>query len=210
MKRSISNLRFSRIAAVAATVSIPAIFALTACYRGPNESVSVRPVHEQRADCGLMGQVPLRLPSPARPDLPRIVRAGTTAHAAARRAPFSASPAAIYSLEPAPLGRRMRVTAYCPCEICCGEWSDGYTASGRPVAANGGRFCAAPPDIPFGTMIDIPGYGCVPVLDRGGAIQADRLDVFFATHARAVQWGVQYLIVTVYLPVGRATRCTRN
>ena len=25
----------------------------------------------------------------------------------------------------------MRVTAYCPCEQCCGEWADGVTANGQ-------------------------------------------------------------------------------
>ena len=39
---------------------------------------------------------------------------------------------------------RMRVTGYCACSKCCGKWSDGITASGRPVTANRGRFVAAP------------------------------------------------------------------
>ncbi len=88
-----------------------------------------------------------------------------------------------------------RVTAYCPCEICCGKWADGVTASGLPVTANGSKFCAAPQEIPFGTMLDIPGYGRVPVLDRGGAIAGNRIDVFYETHAEAKRWGVQWLTV---------------
>jgi len=39
--------------------------------------------------------------------------------------------------------RIMRVTAYCSCEICCGEYSDGVTASGH-VIQEGDRFVAAP------------------------------------------------------------------
>ena len=91
-----------------------------------------------------------------------------------------------------------RVTAYCPCARCCGKWADGYTASGKPVTANGGRFVAAPPEIPFGTMLIVPGYAGgqpVPVLDRGGAIKGNRLDVFFPTHQEALNWGVQHLRV---------------
>ena len=84
------------------------------------------------------------------------------------------------------------VTAYCPCELCCGEWSDGVTASGH-VIRPGDRFVAADPAIPFGAVLDVPGYGAVPVLDRGGAIRGRKLDVFFHTHAEALEWGVREL-----------------
>ena len=87
----------------------------------------------------------------------------------------------------------MEVTAYCPCARCCGKFADRITASGQPVTANGGRFVAAPPEIPFGTMLRIPGYGTVPVLDQGGAIKGARLDVFFPTHQEALRWGRQRL-----------------
>jgi 3D (Asp-Asp-Asp) domain-containing protein len=46
----------------------------------------------------------------------------------------------------------------------------------------------------------IPGYSNsqpVKVLDRGGAIKGNRLDVFFATHEEALEWGVQYLEVKI-------------
>ncbi|MHC4335526.1 MAG: 3D domain-containing protein [Planctomycetota bacterium] len=47
----------------------------------------------------------------------------------------------------------------------------------------------------------VPGYSSsqpVKVLDRGGAIRGERLDVFFHTHQEALNWGVQYLQVRVY------------
>ena len=94
--------------------------------------------------------------------------------------------------------RRMVVTAYCPCTECCGPQARGITASGRPVSANGGRFVAAARDIPFGTLLIIPGYNDgrpAEVLDRGGAIKGDRLDVYFPTHEEARQWGVRRLVV---------------
>ena len=92
--------------------------------------------------------------------------------------------------------RTMKVTAYCPCAKCCGEWADGVTASGKRCASLG-RFVAAPKDIPFGTMLVVPGYGTVPVEDRGGAIKGNRLDVYCDTHSAALRWGVRDLAVTI-------------
>ncbi|MHC4105673.1 MAG: 3D domain-containing protein [Planctomycetota bacterium] len=93
----------------------------------------------------------------------------------------------------------MRVTAYCPCPSCCGEYSDGITACGYEILP-GDTFVAADRRYPFNTEMLIPGYSNsqpVKVLDRGGAIKGNRLDVFFATHEEALQWGVQYLEVNV-------------
>ncbi len=93
----------------------------------------------------------------------------------------------------------MRVTAYCPCPSCCGEYSDGITANGYEIQPDD-TFVAADRRYPFGTEMLIPGYSNsqpVKVLDRGGAIKGNRLDVFFATHEEALQWGVQYLDVNV-------------
>ena len=90
--------------------------------------------------------------------------------------------------------RLYRVTAYCPCRKCCGKWADGYTASGHKIES-GDLIVAAPPDMPFGTVLEIPGYGRCRVQDRGGAITGNRLDVLFATHEEALQWGVKYLKV---------------
>ncbi len=84
------------------------------------------------------------------------------------------------------------VTAYCPCERCCGDYADGITANGHVIQI-GDRFCAADPGIPFGKWLDIPGYGYVPVWDRGGKIKGNKLDVFFSTHEEALKWGRQEL-----------------
>ncbi|MHC4212229.1 MAG: 3D domain-containing protein [Planctomycetota bacterium] len=93
----------------------------------------------------------------------------------------------------------MRVTAYCPCEKCCGSYSDGITASGHKIQ-NADTFVAADSRYKFGTEMFIPGYNHsnkVKVLDRGGAIKNNRLDVFFNTHQQALEWGVRYLDVEV-------------
>lgn len=92
----------------------------------------------------------------------------------------------------------MRVTAYCPCEICCGEFADGITAAGFPIG-RGTKLIAAPPEYPFGTTMKVPGYGIAPVLDRGGAIKGDKIDLLFQSHQQALNWGVQYLDVKVLL-----------
>jgi 3D (Asp-Asp-Asp) domain-containing protein len=94
---------------------------------------------------------------------------------------------------------RMRVTAYCACEQCCGEYADGQTASGHNIQP-GDAFVAADKKYPFGTQMVIEGYNNnrpVKVLDRGGAIRENRLDVFFHTHQEALEWGVKYIDVKV-------------
>ena len=82
------------------------------------------------------------------------------------------------------------VTAYCPCELCCGRWSDGHFANGEKVR---GLAIAAPKEFPFGTLIDVPGYGIAEVKDRGGSIKGNKIDVYFDEHEVAKKWGVQEL-----------------
>jgi 3D (Asp-Asp-Asp) domain-containing protein len=85
---------------------------------------------------------------------------------------------------------KWRITAYCPCKVCCGPRACGVTASGLPAR---GKMLAAPPEIPFGVLAYVPGYGLAKVADRGGAIKGRRLDVLMPTHAEARKWGVRYV-----------------
>lgn len=113
------------------------------------------------------------------------------------------------------VGRRMRVTAYCPCPTCCGRWAVGElsvrrTATGLPLLDQTGRLrCLVAADLavlPAGTLVRVPGYAGgrpVPVADRGGAIRGDRLDVLMPTHAEARAWGVRTLDVRVIGRTGR-------
>ncbi len=88
---------------------------------------------------------------------------------------------------------QMEVTAYCPCEKCCGRWADGSFADGSPV---GGKAIAADTSIyPFGTTFDVPGYGVASVKDRGGAIKGNKLDLYFSSHKAALEWGRQHITV---------------
>lgn len=97
---------------------------------------------------------------------------------------------------------RMEVTGYCPCTKCCGPKAQGITASGKRVSYDRGRFVAADTRVlPFGTKLSIPGYHdgrAVEVIDKGGAIKGKKLDLYFPTHAAALQWGRQHVDVTVY------------
>lgn len=148
---------------------------------------------------------PRRRPGPAAARAPRAAaRATPTAPA-----PRKSGPLPVRARRPsAPRRRRVRVvwmsvTAYCPCRKCCGRYTDGRTACGHKIRADGAKFVAADTRIlPFGTEVGVPGYHQarpVPVLDRGRRIKGMRLDVFFLSHERARRWGTKWLPVTVYL-----------
>jgi len=91
----------------------------------------------------------------------------------------------------------MIVTAYDPDEECCGEFADGYTSTGADAYTRG--VAVDPTVIPYGTTLDIPGYGVVEADDCGGKIKKNHIDVRFTTHQDALNWGVQHLKVKVYL-----------
>jgi 3D (Asp-Asp-Asp) domain-containing protein len=119
--------------------------------------------------------------------------------------------------------RTFRVSAYCPCSECCGQFAGVSVASGQRRTASGyritgssyGRIVAAPRSIPFGTRFNIPGIGVVVAEDRGGSIKEagdtvagkvlkyPRLDLLCGPegnktgHQVALEFGVKYLPVTV-------------
>ena len=72
----------------------------------------------------------------------------------------------------------------------------GITSSG--VRAVGGTIAADIRYYPYGTVMIIPGYGKGVVEDTGSAIKGpDRIDVYFKTRKRALQWGRQTLEVKI-------------
>lgn len=84
------------------------------------------------------------------------------------------------------------LTAYCPCSICCGQYSNpsnpttasGTTATaGRTIAADTSKF-------PFGTQLVINGQ-VYTVEDVGGAIKGNKIDIYFNTHQEAINFGRQ-------------------
>lgn len=83
-----------------------------------------------------------------------------------------------------------KLTAYCNCSACCGQWSGGPTASGAyPVT---GRTIAS--DLPFGTQVSINGH-IYTVEDRG--VGGNHIDIYFGSHSEALAFGMQY--ADVYL-----------
>lgn len=83
----------------------------------------------------------------------------------------------------------MTVTAYCPCEKCCGAYSNGYTATGAK-ATQGVTIATDPDVIPLGTEVEIDGHIYI-AQDVGGAVSGNRIDLYFDSHDDALQWGVQ-------------------
>lgn len=84
-----------------------------------------------------------------------------------------------------------KLTSYCNCELCCGQWAGGPTASGteptqgRTVAMGG---------LPFGTKLVINGL-IYTVEDRGTPY--GHIDIYRNSHDDCNQFGVQF--ADVYL-----------
>lgn len=91
---------------------------------------------------------------------------------------------------------RFKLTAYCACSKCCGK-SDGITASGTK-AKQGRTIAVDPKQIPYGTKVVINGHTYVAE-DCGGGIKQNRIDVFFNSHKDALNFGVQYAEVYIYV-----------
>jgi 3D (Asp-Asp-Asp) domain-containing protein len=107
-------------------------------------------------------------------------------------------------LEPPREENTYRVTAYCSCPKCCGQY-----AKNRPLDANGreivygasggvlvsGVSCAS--ELPFGTKIDLTGYGTVIVQDRTARWVANKypntIDIYFSNHDEAIEFGCKQL-----------------
>lgn len=78
------------------------------------------------------------------------------------------------------------ITAYCPCEECCGRWADGLTATGLP--AGPGIVAVDPEVIPLGSTVIIDGQKYLAA-DTG--VEGLHVDVCLADHAATVEAGVR-------------------
>jgi 3D (Asp-Asp-Asp) domain-containing protein len=112
----------------------------------------------------------------------------------------------------------METTAYCACKKCCG-WKRKYGCCLAPAVyasgpnkgdrkqvgitadgskAKNGTIAADTRRYPFGTIMHVPGYGWGEVHDTGSAIKGNRLDLFFSSHQKALEWGRRRVKVKVY------------
>ena len=85
------------------------------------------------------------------------------------------------------------VTAYCSCPKCCGAKAGGLTATG--TKAQLGTIAADPSIFPFGTQLNVPGYGEGVVEDTGSRVKGFHIAVWFPTHAQAQAWGSREMFV---------------
>ncbi len=79
-----------------------------------------------------------------------------------------------------------KLTAYCACSACCGQWAGGATASGTTPTA--GKTVAMG-GVSFGTKLLINGT-VYTVEDRGTPY--GHVDIFFDSHSAALSFGRQY------------------
>ena len=94
-----------------------------------------------------------------------------------------------------------KLTAYCSCSKCCGKWAknrpkdkDGneivYGALG--IELEEGTSIAVDSDvIPYGSTVYINGHAYT-AHDTGGAVKGKHIDIYFADHQKAVEFGVQH------------------
>lgn len=87
-----------------------------------------------------------------------------------------------------------KVTHYCPCTKCCGQYANGITATGT-TATEGRTVAVDPKVIPYGSQVLVryaDGSEHTYIAeDCGGAIKGNRLDVFMASHDAALTAGVK-------------------
>lgn len=92
------------------------------------------------------------------------------------------------------------LTAYCSCQTCCDQYAlnrprdeNGnpivYTASGA-IAQAGTTIAVDPSIIPYGSKVKINEHIYI-AQDTGGAINGNRVDVYFNDHQEALQFGLQ-------------------
>ena len=80
------------------------------------------------------------------------------------------------------------LTAYCPCEKCCGKWADGLTATG--IQAGPGVVAVDPDVIKLGSTVIIDGQQYLAA-DTGSGVDGMRIDVCTDSHEAAAAFGVQ-------------------
>jgi len=87
-----------------------------------------------------------------------------------------------------------KLTSYCPCPICCGEYSKPYADKAGSIGTyiyEGVTVAADPSVIPYGSVIYIEGVGIRFVADCGGGINDKHIDVYWRNHQTALDFGTK-------------------
>lgn len=87
------------------------------------------------------------------------------------------------------------ITAYCPCEECCGRWADGLTATGLP--AGPGIVAVDPEVVPLGSTVIIDGQKYLAA-DTG--VRGKHVDICLSDHEATVEAGVRKAEAWVIAP----------
>lgn len=115
--------------------------------------------------------------------------------AVVKQVPIVTEPTTVENKEIVSLGT-YKLSAYCIENYphICNDGDSTYTATGtRPTP---GRTIAVDPDvIPYGSEVIINGHTYIAE-DCGGAIKGNRIDIVFATHQEALEFGIQYAEVS--------------
>lgn len=91
-----------------------------------------------------------------------------------------------------------KLTAYSPYDNQSGIEGGGITSTEKTPCK---KYCAVDPKkIPYGTILEVPGYGIVEAQDTGSALRKYRdyqVDLYMDTYKEAVDFGVQYKEVRI-------------
>lgn len=83
------------------------------------------------------------------------------------------------------------ITAYCGCEVCCGEWSSDPVIGSGNVELVEGVHCAS--SLPLGTIVEVEGLGSYEVQDRPAKWVLEKygdkvIDIYFEEHEDAMNF----------------------
>ena len=173
MKNPLNTLSALALAAVALTV-------LPACKAVPKDAAAPEPE-------------PAAAQAPAEKSYAWFAKKGHRRGEKIEAAAPAANAAPAAPAESAPALQSVIVTGYCSCPKCCGANATGLTATG--TKAQLGTISADTSIFPFGTQLNVPGYGEGVVEDTGSRVKGFHIDVWFPTHAQAQAWGSREMYV---------------
>lgn len=89
-----------------------------------------------------------------------------------------------------------KITHYCPCPICCGEWS-GLNRTFSGTVPTAGRTIGVDPDvIPLGSKVKINGH--TYIAEDTGNMKGNRIDIFVGNHEEAILLGTYDIEIYIY------------